>query len=217
MRRGRSARVLVKPHDRPVDDEQVRAFVRSHRFGQLVAPGRGRDLPIVVPTHYACDGDTTLLMHFSRQNPVWDALREHPRALFTVIGDYVYVPTSWNAGEEAPPEWGVPTSYYASVQHECDVRVVDDPDALAALLRTQLADIQPEGGHADVTPGDNPYARQMPGIRGLALSVTATRAKFKYGGNRPAAHRERVDAKLAQRGGPMDAEARGHIARTLGR
>lgn len=208
--------MLVRPHDAPVDDAQWRDFLRTHKFGQLIAPGVGREFPVVVPTHFVHDGDATLLMHFSRANPIWDALRERPRALFSVIGDYVYVPTNWNAGEEAPPEWGVPTSYYGAVQLECDAHEVEG-DALAALLQAQLGDIQPEGGHEPVTPGDNPYTRQFGAIRGLRLRVTNVRAKFKYGGNRPRPHRERVASLLAERDGPMDAEARAHQLRTLER
>lgn len=207
--------MLVKGHDAPVDDAQVKDFLATQLFGQIVVPGRGREFPVVVPTHYAHDGASRLLMHFSRQNPVWDALREHPRALFVVTGDYVYIPTDWNAGEEAPPEWGVPTSYYASVQCECDARVVDAPDELAALLQAQLGALQPEGGHMPVTAGDNPYARQFPAIAGVELTIRHTRAKFKYGGNRPPAHRERVSGHLAERDGPMDSQARAHLERTL--
>lgn len=206
--------MLLRPHDEPVDEDQVEAFLARHTFGQLVAPGRGRDLPVVVPSHYA-RRDGVLRMHFARANPVWAALEERPRAAFTIVGDYTYIPTAWNAGEEAPPEWGVPTSYYATVQFEGDVRIVDEPAALAALLEEQLAALQPEGGHERVRAGDNPYARQFGAIRGLELHVTRRLAKFKYGGNRPAEHRTRVAERWAARDGPHDAEARAHVERTL--
>jgi len=41
--------VLVHPWDAPLDDEEWRSWLLRHDFGQLIAPGDGRDLPIVVP------------------------------------------------------------------------------------------------------------------------------------------------------------------------
>ena len=207
--------MLIRPHDAPRSDDEWKRILLEHDFGHVVAPGSGRDLPVAVPTHFAFDGEDVALVHFARDNPVWDALAERPRALLLVAADYVYVPSDWNAGEEAPPEWGVPTSYYAAVQCECDVETVDEPDALADLLARQMARFQPEGGHAPVTAGDNPYGRQLKAIRGARLRVTGVRAKLKYGGNRPAEHRERVALRLGERDGPMDAAARERVLRTL--
>ena len=207
--------MLIRPHDAARSDDEWKRILLEQDFGHVVAPGAGRDLPVAVPTHFAFDGEKTVLVHFARDNPVWAALAERPRALLLVAADYVYVPSDWNAGEEAPPEWGVPTSYYAAVHAECDVETVDDPDALADLLARQMAHFQPEGGHAPVTAGDNPYGRQLKGIRGARLSITDVRAKLKYGGNRPPAHRERVAGRLAERDGPMDAAARERVLARL--
>ena len=209
--------MLLRPSDAPLSDEEVRRFLETHAFGQLIAPGAGRDLPVVVPSHFAMRDARTLLVHFARPNPVWRALEERPRALFSVVGDYVYVPSDWNAGEEAPPEWGVPTSYYAAVQLECDVRIVDDAEEMARLLSELMRTFQPEGGHEPVRAGDNPYGRQFGAIRGAELTVTSTRAKFKFGGNRPLAHRLAVAQKLAERDAPLDAEAREHVLRRSSR
>lgn len=209
--------MLVRPHDAPLADDEWKALLRTHDFGTFVAPGRDREFPVLVPTHFAHDEAAgVVLTHFSKANPVWEALRERPRAVLSVIADYVYVPSDWNAGEEAPPEWGVPTSYYAAVQLFGEVEEVDEPEALAALLATQMRHFQPEGGHMPIAAGDNPYGRQLPAIRGVRLHVREVKAKLKYGGNRPPAHRLRVAERLAGRDGPMDAEAREHLLRRTG-
>src|SRR6266567_1098005 len=96
-------------------------------------------------------------------------------------------------------EYGVPTSYYAAVQLACDVEPIDDDAALAKILERQLGHFQPEGKHAPVEPGENRYARQFGAIRGLRLTVTDVRAKFKFGGNRTEQHREAVAQKLDER------------------
>jgi transcriptional regulator len=206
--------MLVHPWDAALGDTEWRHWLSEGRdFGQLIAPGRDRDLPVVVPTHFRYDGERTIWLHLARPNPVWEALEEHPRALLTVIDDYVYVPAEWNARAGQPVERAVPTSYYASAQLACDVRIVDDPAEKAELLNRQLAHFEPAGSVRLPVDTAEPDRRQLPGIRGLELTVTEVRAKFKYGGNRPPADRERIAERLAGRGTPADERARHHLLR----
>ena len=204
--------MLIHRHDAVLSDEEWHAFLADHDFGELIVPGVGRDLPIVVPTHFIFDGDKTVLLHLAKPNPVWDALAERPRALLSVFGAYTYIPGHWNQDE-----YGVPTSYYAAVQLACDAEVLDAPADIAAILERQLAHFQPEGKHATVEPGDNPYGKLLGSIRGIRLSVTSVRAKFKFGANRTVQHREVVAAKLAERGRPLDVEARANLMRRIER
>jgi transcriptional regulator len=202
--------VLIHRHDAALSDDEWRAFLADHDFGELIVPGVGRDLPIVVPTHFVYDGDKTVLLHLAQPNPVWEALAERPRALLSVFGAYTYIPGHWNQDE-----YGVPTSYYAAVQLACDAEVLDDPAQIAAILERQLAHFQPEGKHAPVEPGDNRYGKLLGSIRGIRLSVTDVRAKFKFGANRTVEHRRAVAAKLVERGRPLDLEARGNVMRRI--
>jgi len=203
--------MLIHPWDGAADDTEWKTWLTAHDFGQLVATGRGRDLPVVVPTHFVFDGDTTVWLHLARPNPVWPLLEENPRALLTVIGDYAYVPSAWNT--EADPAVGVPTSYYASVHLECDARIIDDPAEKAVVLNRQLGHFEPGSGRTPVPAPDSPDPRLLPGIRGIELTVTAVRAKFKFGGNKSAEHRRRIGAHLDDRAGPLDAQALEHLQR----
>lgn len=203
--------MLIHPHDAALDDDEWREFLVGNDFGQLIAPGDGRDLPVVVPTHFVYDGDATVRLHLHRANPFWAAAAARPEVVLAVIGAYAYIPSAWNADPPRPPEWGVPTSYYAAVQVACGVEAVDDADELAAILATQLAHFQPEGGHEPVAAGDNPYGRLFGAIRGLRLTITGVRAKFKFGGNKPAAFLPSVAERLAERGGSLDLDARDRL------
>ena len=205
--------MLVHPWDAPLDDEEWRSWLLRHDFGQLIAPGDGRDLPVVVPTHFLYDGSTTIRLHLAKPNPVWAALAERPRALLTVVDDYTYVPSAWQAAPGTPTELGVPTSYYATAQLSCDVRVVDDPAEKAGILSQQLGHFEPGSGYLEPDPAHQHFQRRLPGIRGLVLTVTGVRAKFKYGGNKEPAHREVLADRLAERDGPADAAARDHLLR----
>jgi len=204
--------VLIHRHDAPLDDAEWRAFLKEHDFGELIAPGAGRELPVVVPTHFLWDGGTEVVLHLARPNPVWEALAERPRALLSVFGAYTFIPGHWNQDE-----YGVPTSYYAAVQLACDVVVIDDPTRVAAILERQLAHFQPEGKHAPVEAGEGRYGKLLSSIRGIRLEVTDVRAKLKFGANRSVEHREVIATKLAERAAPLDLEARYHVLDRIAR
>jgi transcriptional regulator len=206
--------VLIKKHDAAISEDEWRGFLASRDFGELIASGTGRDVPIVVPTHFIYDGERTIRLHLAVPNPVWEALAENPLALVSVYGDYAYIPTQWNADPGEPVEYGVPTSYYAAVQAVVRTRAVDDPDELASILRAQLGHFQPEGGHASVEPGkDNGYGRYFGAIRGIVGTIEDVRAKFKYGGNKTVEHRLRIAERLAERDVGNDATARAQLLR----
>jgi transcriptional regulator len=211
--------MLVHPWDAPSHDDEWRAVLNQFDFGQLIAPGGpDRELPIVVPTHFIFDGGNTIELHLARPNPVWAALAERPRALLTVVADFVYVPAAVNADAGEDPTLGVPTSYYAAVQAEVDVEIVDDPLAKAAILARQLRHFEPADS-TRITPSVDVGSdlRQMPGIRGLRLTVTGINAKFKFGGNKTREHRAEIAVAFQTRNGPMDAAARCRLLSRLPR
>ncbi|WP_329051742.1 FMN-binding negative transcriptional regulator [Amycolatopsis sp. NBC_01488] len=197
--------MLIHPWD-AAEDTEWREWLAGHDFGQLIAGGAGRDLPVVTPAHFVFDGDRTVVTHLARPNPIWPLLTEHPRALLTVVDDYAYIRADWNTA--ADPAFGVPTSYYATVQLEGDVRLVDDPAEKASLLQKQLRHFEPDGARTPVSAAqESPDRRLLPGIRGIEFTITGVRAKFKFGGNKTAEDRARIGGKLAERGGRLDAEA----------
>jgi transcriptional regulator len=179
-------------------------------FGQLIAPGGPeRELPVVIPTHFTFDGERTVELHLAKPNPIWRALAECPRTLLTVVTDYVYVPAAVNTDAGTDPALGVPTTYYAAVQAEVDVDIIDDPMAKAAILARALSHFEPAGS-IRVTPSVDVASDRMlvVGIRGVRLTITSVIAKFKYGGNKTVEHRAEIAAALQIRNGPMDAAAR---------
>jgi len=203
--------VHVPAVDRPLDDDEWRGFVTAQGFGHVVAGGAGRDLPVVVPTQFVLDGDE-VLCHVAAANPVLEAIAERPVAVLSVAGDWAFVPSSWKAIDDEDPRLGIPTTYYAAVQLSGRVDVVADPDELAALLRRQLAALQPDVEVAD--PAED-HRRRLSAIRGLVLHVAEVAAKFKYGGNVDDAHRRAVLARLVDRAGPGDEAAAAHVRARL--
>ncbi|MFN2519253.1 MAG: FMN-binding negative transcriptional regulator [Jatrophihabitantaceae bacterium] len=201
--------MLIHPWDSGASDEEWVDFARGQGFGHLVAAGRGREVPVVVPTQYALVSPELVLLHLARPNPIWAALAENPAVVLSVAGDWAYIPAAWKAIGAEDPRMGVPTTYYAAVQLIATAQVVDDEVGKAEILRVQLGVTEPGSGAAD--PAE--HGRRLAGIRGLRLTVREVRSKFKYGGNADAAHRSEVARRLEKRGAPGDAAALDHLRR----
>jgi transcriptional regulator len=204
--------VHLRPPDAAAEDEW-RAFLAEHDFGQLIAPGKGRTMPMVVPVHFVLRGNEALL-HLVRTNPVWAYLEEEPSAVLAVVGAYAYVPSDINGGQDDPPTWGVPTSYYAAVQLEGRCHPVDEPREVAALLQAMVDHFEPGAarGRRPVSL-EAPDGPQLKAIRGIRFEVTGVRAKFKFGGNRTPEHRRSVAAFLEEQGTDLAREAADHTLR----
>ena len=151
--------MLIRPHDAGTEAE-AKALLNRHQFGLLIAPGLGRELPVVVPTHVVYDGAHHIRLHLARPNPIWQALAENTRCMFTVVAPFTYVPTSWEAVPGTAPEWGIPTSHYATVQLRCTARITDDEAEIRRILAEQLHVMQPDEPYGDPTSPDVPYSHR---------------------------------------------------------
>jgi transcriptional regulator len=208
--------MYTAPADATFGEAEWRPFVEANSFGHLVAAGRQRDVPVVVPTQFVLEGDTVRL-HLVRTNPLFGALAENPRVLLSVAGDWAFIPSAWKAIGDEDPRLGIPTTYYAAVQLTGTATVHDersDGGSVAEILRHQLAAVQPDVEIADPAAA---HPRQIQSILGLTIAVDAVTAKFKYGGNVDPAHRRAVAARLEARQAPGDAAAAGHLLRRLTR
>ncbi len=200
--------MLIHEWDASTDDSEWRAFVATHGFGDLVAGGRDRDLPVVVPTQFVVAGDE-VLVHLVRTNPIWAAIDENPNVLLCVAGDWAFIPSSWKVIDEEDPRYGIPTTYYAAVQLAGRATILREPEDIAAVLRTQLADLQPDEHVVDPVE----HGARLKVITAMRIEIVHARAKFKYGGNVDDAHREAVATRLSARDGPGDAAALTHLRR----
>lgn len=202
--------MLVHPWDAPLDADEWHRFTRSQGFGHFIAPGRDRDVPVVVPTQFVLTADNqTALVHFARPNPVWRALEESPHVVLSIAGDWAYVPTHLKMLPGEDPSIGVPTTYYAAAQLIGTAEIVTDDEGKLEILRATLEDLEPGGTYADPVV----HTGLLNGIRGVRLTINEVKAKFKYGGNVSDEHRDVVVDGLTKRNGPGDKVAIGHLQR----
>ncbi len=201
--------MYLPPADRTWGETEWRPFVEEQGFGHLIAGGAARIVPVVVPTQFVLDGDH-VFVHLARPNPIFDAIAEQPRVVLSVAGDWAYVPSSWKAVGDEDPRLGIPTTYYAAVQLEGTATVIDEPTAVARVLRLQLGALQPDVAVADPAVA---HPSRLRAIRAITIAVDEVRAKFKYGGNVDGEHRNSVVRRLRDRGGPGDLVAADHAER----
>ncbi len=200
--------MFIRDHDRDDDPNRWRAFLVAQGFGQVVAGGRGRDVPVAVPTQFVVTDDE-IVFHLIAANPLLVALAENPRALLSVAGDWTFIPGAWKAIGDEDPAFGIPTTYYGAVQITGACVVEDDPEAIAATLRLQTDVLDPHGTYVDPLE----HGPKLRGIRGIRLAIEEVRTKWKYGANTDAAHRAAVADRLATRRGPGDAAASAQMDR----
>lgn len=195
--------------DRTLGEDEWRPFVDSQRFGHMIAAGAGSGYPVVAPTQFVLEGDEAL-MHFALPNPLLDALAENDRAVMSVAGDWAFVPSAWKAIDGEDPMLGIPTTYYAAVQLRGRAQVAASTAETAAVLRRQLAALQPDVPVADP---EEAHPAKLKAIRAVTLHVEEVVAKFKYGGNVDEPHRRAVIEHLRGRGRPGDEVAAHHVER----
>ncbi|MBP0450945.1 FMN-binding negative transcriptional regulator [Kitasatospora sp. RG8] len=200
--------MLIRSWDRG-DEAEWRAWLAEGRdFGLLAANGRDGEGPVLVPTHFLLDAEAgEILLHLAAPNPLLAAVRADPAVTLAVTDDYAFAPGHWRG------EPGTPTSYYASVHFVCTAEVVEDAAGKARILNRQLAHFQPETPDTRVTPGDGPFGRLLPGLRGLRLTVREVRAKFKYDDKKPVHEQHALADRLAARGHGRDAGVRAQLLR----
>jgi transcriptional regulator len=201
--------MYIAPSDATFGEDEWRPFVEAQGFGHLVASGRDREVPVVVPTQFVLEGDRVFL-HLAGPNPIFTALAEQPKVLLSVAGDWAFIPSNWRVIGDEDPAFGIPTTYYAAVQLIGPATVERDPAAVAAVLRRQLAVIQPR---VEIADPEVAHQAKLRAIRAITVSVEEVRAKFKYGTGIDPAHSQAVIDRLRQRGGPGDPAAVRHAKR----
>ncbi len=201
--------MLIREADRDDDPARWRAFLVDQGFGHFVAAGRDRSVPVVVPTQFVVT-DTEIVFHLVATNPIFAALEENPTAVMSVAGDWAFIPGAWKTIGDEDPARGIPTTYYGAVQVTGDCTIEESPDSVAAVLRTQLGVLDPDGEYVDPTE----HASRLRAIRGIRLAIGSVRAKYKYGGNVDQEHRDAVAGHLIERDGPGDRAALEHLRRT---
>jgi transcriptional regulator len=199
--------MLIHSYDSGKSDEEWRRWIADGgKFGTLAVSSDPGEAPIMVPTHFVLQNDK-ILIHLHKANGVLPHLRKGAKVTLSVIGDYAYIPNQWRAKDEANPQDGVPTSYYAAVNFECLPTVIDDAEGIIEILKATMADFQPDGGYAQLGADLMPYGQLVSVIMGVRLDIAKIEAKFKYDDHKSVEFRQRIIENLLDRAQGQDVGA----------
>lgn len=174
----------------------LHGFLQRHAFALLVTARDGAlvatHLPLWLEPGRGPQG--TLFGHVARANPHWKSFDGATPALAVFSGPHAYVSPRWYVKP------GVPTWNYVAVHAEGVPRVVDDPEAVRALL-VRLTDTHDGPGGFETVPEDL-VARLSKGIVAFELPIEKLVGKRKLSQNKSAEDRAGVVAGLRASGGP---------------
>ena len=184
-----------------VPRDEVDRLVQSQELARLITVGHD-GMPHVGLYPFVYDGKTADL-HLVRSDEQIKDLKARARCVLEVDDVLAVIPSYWVHPEYA----GAATAYHRTVIFECEARVLEDPDAVAAQQQRLLARYQPEGGFRPLDPTNPLYRGAMAQLAAVTLQIIGWRAKFKLGQNRPVEARRQVIAELRRRGRPNDGRA----------
>lgn len=186
--------MYTPPCYRESDLAELDGLVAANPFATLVTVRDGVPFATHLPVLYARDGERVVFRgHWARPNPQWHGASE---ALLIVHGPHAYISPSWYPDHDEQAR--VPTWNYAVAHVHGTLEIVDDTDALAAIV-ADLSDHHETANGSDwrFEPERADHAVQLKGIVGFRLAASRIELKFKLNQNHPEANRRAVAAALA--------------------
>jgi predicted FMN-binding regulatory protein PaiB len=193
--------VIFHDYYSKIPGHEIDRFIATQEMGRLVTVGE--DGTPHVGLYNFVYAPPAIELHLVRADEQIADLKSRPRCLFEVDEILAVIPSHWVHPEYA----GSATAYHRTVIFECEATVAEDPAVVLAQQERLLAKHQPEGQYRTLRVDDPLYRGALDQLAAVALRITASRAKFKLGQNRPVAARRRVIEELRKRNRPNDARA----------
>ena len=200
MRRGELASA-----DPAVFDEVARDCVAGYL---ALATGDGR-LRAIAVNFAALDGD--IVFHGALEGEKFALMQARPRAAFTMVKEYSFIPSTWSSPTHACPA----TQYFKSVEVQGRAEVVTDPALKARALQALMEKMQPGGGYTPIDHTLPMYQGSLAHVGVFRVVTESWTGKVKFGQNATAAVRRQVALRLRERGLPLDLLTADEIDRTL--
>lgn len=189
--------MYVPSHFAESDMATLHAFIERYSFGLLVSQVDGlpfaSHLPLLLDRTAGPHG--TLVGHMARANPQWRTLTDQS-ALAVFSGPHAYVSPTWYEAANVVPTWN-----YVAVHATGRATVVEDRDALLAIVSRSVAVYEASMPRPWVLDASGPVVdRLLAQIVGFRIAIDRLEGKWKLNQNHPAERREKVIAALERQG-----------------
>jgi nitroimidazol reductase NimA-like FMN-containing flavoprotein (pyridoxamine 5'-phosphate oxidase superfamily) len=171
----------------------------------------GGGYPRSIALNFAAVAET-IYFHGALEGEKFHLIQASPRAGFSIVRAYSFIPSNWSAPRYACPA----THFFKSIEIKGVCSAVADPAEKAAGLMALMKKHQPEGNHDPIDPAVPIYAKALDGVGVFRVVPDSWTGKVKFGQNEPEKLRRIFVQKLRERGGPMDEETAREIEKTFG-
>jgi transcriptional regulator len=183
--------------------EILHQFVRDHPLGALVTSGSDGLCADHIPFEIVHGSEPfgSLRAHAARSNPFWKDHASDSESLVIFQGTQSYVSPSWYVSK-AEDGRVVPTYNYMVVHAYGRLRVIEDKQALSAMLEGLVAKFeatQPCPWKIDDAPADY-IDKLLQTIVGIEIPITRLVGKWKVSQNQPPKNRISVEQMLREKG-----------------
>ena len=178
--------MYMPPQVNATDPAIALSLMRAHPFASLVS-NDDEGLPFVshlpLVARQEEGGQLVLLGHCAKPTPHWRYLQARPRAVVTFLGPHSYLSPS-----VYPDLARVPTWNYLAVHCTVEARLIEEPAAKDALLKTLIGKHEPGYAQQWRDLGEEFQLKMLAGIVGFALRVDQLQCKVKLNQHRRESH-----------------------------
>jgi transcriptional regulator len=200
-------RLYVPKHFQETRIEVLQSFIKRHSLGTLVAVTSQGITADHIPMQLLSppDGAAVLRGHVARANPLWQLADCRVPVLAVFLGPDHYVSPSWYPSKQVHGRV-VPTWNYAAVHVHGQIRFIEDPRWLYALIESLTDEHESDSSNRwRITDAPADYIEGMVrAIVGFEIQVSGIEGKFKGSQNRSAADRAAVAEALRAAGVAAD-------------
>lgn len=183
-----------------IDNESaLQEFLDTCDYGTLCLSNN--EEPYGVPLNFA-SWEEGIVFHGSPDGKKSRIIDNNPKACFSVVKPYAYIPSYFSHTTSACPA----TQFFGSILLEGDITILNNLDEKASALNALMQKLQPEG-HYEPLSAQNPiYIKMLSSTAVFYLHIDKCSFKLKVGQNLTRERKENLIAELQKRGTALDQE-----------
>lgn len=164
----------------PSYPDAVRELITDYPMVWMLTGTIANPLTAPVPVRPVLDADgalTGLRGHIARGNPQVAAFRADPHALVLSMGPHSYLSPSWLTDRTQAPTWD-----YATAVLQVEVRLIEDPAGLQAILDDMISAMEAGREKPWASEEMGPRREKLSrGIVGFEAKIISVKPRFRMG------------------------------------
>jgi transcriptional regulator len=192
--------MFIHSYSRVSDSQEVFDFINQNGFAIMVSTVEGKLWASHIPLVLSKDG-TTLSGHLAKGNKASKNLSDASEVLCVFQGAHAYVSSSWYDHEN------VSTWNYVAAQVRGTIQILSHSELLESL-KELTHKYEKHSEKPKTVESMNPayVEKEMRGIIGFKINITAVEASFKLSQNRDEKNYKHIIEKLTKKGDPQSLE-----------